>query len=299
MIRGAIEVVQKTRVAGWLHSKTQELRDSTVLAFVGTRCAGAGKVDRFRQDLLDAKLGDGYCGFDFPIKLADGESPGSVIVRLQFSDVALIQASSRVAGAEEAAVSTSVDLGLIPPPAVSWMMDRGMLEQPEYDFLRCIQTAGAYERGLRAGKRQPNAAQDGQSGRLDPEATAQEMLGLFMLADARITRTHTQAISELVASPALLRRAGGPVLALWSADRGRIVLEERSHLAGPAADGPVGEPQPGSIEYSFGPDRLLFLHRDCRFRAQGPAPASGVTVFTVSPAAAASAGKQPEQVRAA
>ena len=299
MIRGAIEVVQKTRVAGWLHSKTQELRDSTVLAFVGTHCVGAGKLDRFRQDLLDAKLGDGYCGFDFPIKLGDGESMGSVIVRLQFSDVSLIQASSRVAGGEDAAAAAA-DLGTIPPAAVSWMMDRGMLEQPEYDFLRCIQAAGAYERGLRAGKRAPGAPQDGQSGRLDPETTAQEMLGLFMLADARIARSQTAAISELVANPAILRRAGAPVVALWSADRGRILLEERSHLAGQAADGPIAEPQPGSIEYSFGPDRLLFLHRDCRFSAHGPAPASGVTVFTVlAPGGVATLKRKQEQVKAA
>ncbi len=296
MIRGAIEVAQKARVAGWLYSATEPLRDKTVLAFIGARCVGSGKVDRFRQDLLDAKLGDGYCGFDFPVRLADGEGAGSVIVRLQFSDMALIQPASRVAGADDQS-AVAAELGAIPPASVSWMMDHGMLEQPEYDFLKCVQTAGAYERGLRAGKR--GAGSDGTSGRLDAETVAREMLGLVLLSDARVVRTAVAGVSELAANPAVLRRAGGPVAALWSAERGRILLEERSHLGGRAADGGVAEPQPGSIEYSFGPDRLLFLHRDCRFAALGPAPASGIIVFTVAVAEGASTQKKPAQVKAA
>ena len=297
MIRGAIEVAQKTRIAGWLYSASTSLRDKTVLAFVGARCVGSGKVDRFRQDLLDAKLGDGYCGYDFPVRLADGESAGSVIVRLQFSDMALIQPVSRITGAEDAGAERA-ELGAIPPASVSWMMDRGMLEQPEYDFLKCVQTAGAYERGLRTGKR--GAGLDNASGRLDPEATAQEMLALFLLADTRVTRTSLPALSELVTNPAPLRRAGAPVAALWSAERGRILLEERSHLAGRAGDGAVAEPQAGSIEYSFGPDRMLFLHRDCRFAPLGPAPASGITMFTVAAAnGAATTQQKPAQVKAA
>ncbi len=298
MIRGAIEVVQKTRVAGWLYSGTEPLRDKTVLAFVGTRCVGSGKVERFRQDLLDAKLGDGYCGFDFPIKLADGEAAGSVIVRLQFSDMALIQPSSLISGIDDSLAKITVDLGAIPPSGVSWMMDHGMLEQPEYDFLKAIQSTGAYERGLRVSKRGAGQQPDAPSGRLDPETVVREMLGLFTLSETRITRTTQTAVSELVANTALLRNTAAPVVALWSQDRGRIVLEERSHLAGRVTDGPVGAPQPGSIEYSFGPDRLLFIHRDCRFAAHGTAPASGVTVFSVS-AAEAEAALPRKQVRAA
>src|SRR5277367_4251298 len=91
MIRGAIEVAQKNRVAGWIYSSADSVRDKLILAFVGARCVGSGKVDRFRKDLLEAKLGDGYCGFEFPIKLNEGERLGAVVVRLQSSDAALIQ----------------------------------------------------------------------------------------------------------------------------------------------------------------------------------------------------------------
>ncbi len=301
MIRGAIEVAQKTRVAGWIFCGADSLRDKTVLAFVGTRCVGSGKVERFRQDLLDAKLGDGYCGFDFSIRLQDGEMVGAVIVRLQFSDMALIQGTSRVAGIDEEEVSAAEasELGPIKPESVSWMMDHGMLDQAEYDFLRAIQSSGAYERSLRAGKR-GNANSPEPAGKIEYEAAAQEMLSLFALSDVKIVRHAISSLSDLTSNPAVLRKAGSPVLALWSQTRGRILLEERSHLAGRAA-GPIAEPAAGSIEYGYGPDRVLFVHRDCRFIAASTAPLSGIAVFTVAPFDDTGRSKKPaqSQVRAA
>ncbi len=280
MIRGAIEVARSTRVAGWIFSDNDGLRDKTVLAFVAGRCVGAGKVDKFRQDLLDAKLGSGYCGFDFPVRLADGEPIGAIIVKLQFSDAALIQSVSRVSGPDDADEAGCADLGAVEPGSVTWMMDRGMLEQAEYDFLKCIQSAGAYERGLRVGKR--NAALPDQvANLLEPRAVAQDMLGLFVLSHVSVKGNDTATVADLVANPSVLRQAAAPVAAIWSRERGKILLEERSHLGGRRTAAAVAAPAAGSIEYSFGPDRLLFVHRDCRFAALSPAPASGVTVFTV------------------
>jgi hypothetical protein len=96
VIRGAIEVATPTLVSGWIYCKAVGLRDQLVLAFVGTRCVGTGKVEIYRKDLHEAKLGDGYCGFHFPIALQGGEQPASVVVRLQESDVSLMQPNSRV-----------------------------------------------------------------------------------------------------------------------------------------------------------------------------------------------------------
>jgi hypothetical protein len=98
MIRGAIEVATPALVSGWIYCKAESLRDQLVLAFVGARCVGAGKVEIFRKDLLDAKLGDGYCGFHFPIQLQAGETAGAVVIKLQNSDAALIQAKSVITG---------------------------------------------------------------------------------------------------------------------------------------------------------------------------------------------------------
>jgi hypothetical protein len=96
VIRGAIEVATPTLVSGWIYCKPISLRDQLVLAFVGTRCVGTGKVEIYRKDLHEAKLGDGYCGFHFPIALQGGEQPAAVVVRLQESDASLLQANSRV-----------------------------------------------------------------------------------------------------------------------------------------------------------------------------------------------------------
>ncbi len=96
MIRGAIESVQDKLVSGWIYAGPYKLRDQLVLAFSGSRCVGTGRVEIFRGDLSEAGLGDGYCGFHFPIALEHGEELASVVIRLADSDASLIQATSRV-----------------------------------------------------------------------------------------------------------------------------------------------------------------------------------------------------------
>jgi hypothetical protein len=294
MIRGAIEIAETTRVAGWLFCEAEPLRDKTILAFVGGRCVGAGKIDRFRQDLLDAGLGDGCCGFDIPVWLNEGESAAALIVQLQFSDMALLQPSSRVLGPEVAVRPSGPDFGAVDPKSVSWMMDRGMFDQGEYDFLKAMHNVGAYERALRGPKR--GAGQD--SAPADPEAVARDLLSLFHLADRRVVGTSVMSVSDLSSHAALLLGAASPVLALWSRERGRISLEERSHLGGPRDALAIGTaPRPGGIDYSFGPDRLLLVHRDCSFAPRGPAPASGLMVLT-APALDGAAAPRPAAVGA-
>lgn len=291
MIRGCIEVAEATRVAGWIYAGSESLRDRLVLAFVGTRCAGAGKVDRFRKDLLDAGLGDGYCGFDFAVHLEPDETPGSLVVRLQNSDAALIQPASRVVGAEGAeaprrtghalhgASDTAPDLGAVPPEAVAWMRDRGLIAAQEHDFLRALHTIGAYERGLRDGG--PGAGEAAAA--RPPEVVARDLFSLYVLGDVLVTRGEVGGIAELDAPASPLRASRIGIVALWAAGRGRVALDERSHFEREAAGGRIrAEPPPGAIDYSYGPDRLLVLHAGCSFAPRGPAPASGIVVFGAS-----------------
>jgi hypothetical protein len=98
VIRGAIEVANRNLVSGWIYCKAASVRDQLVLAFVGQRCVGTGKVEIYRKDLHDAKLGDGYCGFHFPVDLRDGDETASIVVKMQDSDAALLHAKSRVVG---------------------------------------------------------------------------------------------------------------------------------------------------------------------------------------------------------
>ena len=96
MIRGAIEFVSKDIVQGWLFCSAVSLRNKTVLAFVGARCVGAGKIDVFRPDLKEAGLGDGYGGFEMAIALSSPQEAESLVVRLENSDLSLLQKDSRV-----------------------------------------------------------------------------------------------------------------------------------------------------------------------------------------------------------
>ena len=290
MIRGSIEVASHTHISGWIHAETGTARDRLILAFAGERCVGAGKVDRFRRDLLDANLGDGYCGFDFPIKLNDGEAVGSVIVKLQNSDAALIQRDTVLSRPDERDTPTGsgVDLGAIAPARVSWMQDRGWLEQQEYDFLRAVQTIGAYERGLR-----PVRRSDGEVPPLiKPEQIAHDLLSLYALAQVDVTRTKVASISDLADANSPMYATGLSVMALWSSERCRIVLDERSHMQPIGGRGCITlAPAPGAIEYWFGPDRVLFVHRQASFAPEGIAPADGITVFLAKERAAAFAGR--------
>jgi hypothetical protein len=96
MIRGAIEAANTEVVQGWLFCSAASLRDKVVLAFVDARCVGASKLDIFRRDLKEAGLGDGYAGFSIPIALADPGQIKAVVVRLEGSDLALLQKDSVV-----------------------------------------------------------------------------------------------------------------------------------------------------------------------------------------------------------
>jgi hypothetical protein len=96
MIRGALEVANQVEVSGWLYSSQLDLRGTVVLAFSGGRCLGAGSIEVFREDLLAAQLGDGMHGFRFPID-GRGVDPGSIVVRLEGSDLTLLQPYSVVA----------------------------------------------------------------------------------------------------------------------------------------------------------------------------------------------------------
>jgi hypothetical protein len=96
MIRGALEVAGPAAASGWLYSKSVDLEGAMVLAFIGTRCVGTGKIGLPRPDLVAAGLGHGRYGFWFPVAIDKTEDAGALVVRLQDSDLALMHANSRV-----------------------------------------------------------------------------------------------------------------------------------------------------------------------------------------------------------
>jgi hypothetical protein len=180
------------------------------------------------------------------------------------------------------------------------MQDRGLLEQQEYDFLKAVQGIGAYERGLRA----PRRAATELAASIKPDAVAADLLSLYMLGDVDMQHGTVASLSELAHEKSPMRKSSVSVVALWAPERVRICLDERSHLGPRAGRGKILPEAPaGGIDYSFGPDRVLFLHRDCSFAPQGAAPAGGITVFTAATRATKEKPKQGEpparQIKAA
>ena len=67
------------------------LTDQTVVAYIGDRSIGSGKIDIYRPDLHRVGLGDGMCGYNFRVRTTEADNLGSITVRLQKSDLFLAQ----------------------------------------------------------------------------------------------------------------------------------------------------------------------------------------------------------------
>ena len=94
MIRGAIEIASPSVISGWMYGEGVDLRGRLVLAFIGKRHVGTGKIELFRKDIKDAGLGDGFSGFYFPVTLMPAEQPETIVVRLDQSDLVLMHRDS-------------------------------------------------------------------------------------------------------------------------------------------------------------------------------------------------------------
>lgn len=97
MLRGAIELVTDDTIAGWVYSPDVELRGRTVLAFLDDFCIGSGRVEVFRQDIRDARLGSGHAGFQFGLTYRGKPEPARVFVKLEGSDAVILRRGARIA----------------------------------------------------------------------------------------------------------------------------------------------------------------------------------------------------------
>jgi hypothetical protein len=275
MIRGAIESVSSSGTFGWIWSPEASVRGRTVLAFLDDVCIGDGTINGFRQDLKDAGLGDGYAGFNFNLSYPNPADAPRVIVKLEGSDMILVQRRSRIAMPGGAADGMrQLDMSM-----VQWMRGRGWLSQSDFDFLRFFRQFGVYERSLVVPKEGYAERDRAAPLILDPAATAESMLGLTRFGEAVVKR-------ESIATPRDWRRiaeqqeaVGGPgvVLCLWSSERGRLPVIERSHVNPPSAN--AENLLLAGTAYSVGFDRLVFLDARIVLGEAATFPAAGLEVF--------------------
>jgi hypothetical protein len=67
------------------------LTGPTVVAYLGDRSIGSGRIDIYRPDLHRVGMVDGMCGFNFRVSTTECENLASIVVRLQKSDLFLAQ----------------------------------------------------------------------------------------------------------------------------------------------------------------------------------------------------------------
>jgi hypothetical protein len=262
VIRGNIDAVSRTRVEGWMYSEQVSLTGARVLAFVDDDCVGTGVVDLFRQDLVDARLGDGMAGFSFPISLAPSQDPRMLDVRLEGSDALIRQRASRSVPRDD--IGAKMRRAPRDPQSLSWMRARGWLTADQYDALRVLGEFGVYGQRVRPGAAEQIARSAG------------ELLELMMF-NAVTPLVHTGlAARELVGELASERRSvlglfpdAVPVIGLWAPQPCCLNVIEGSHLM------PLEEPAVGGIDYEFGGDSLLWINLDCKYTV----PTGGITVL--------------------
>jgi hypothetical protein len=260
MIRGAIDFTAADRVGGWIFSPEAEVRGRTVLAFLDNACIGAGKVEQYREDLAKAGLGDGFIGFNFGISLPETEDISRLVLKMEGSDLVLLQNEASIAG--NGGATRAFAAGDRSMESIEWMRSQGWLDQPEYDLLKFLKLVGVYDRSLR------RARSAGGSGAADePTPGATQFLSLIMQSPVEPTvQTFTDVEDFAARKGELLATLAEPYVALWSEKAGEVLIAEGSHI-----DTPGEATLKGSIAHGIGPDRLLFVDLRCELGSTGKA----------------------------
>lgn len=263
MIRGFIEQATPEVISGWIHAKEVPLRNQRVLAMLDAECVAVGVVEIFRQDLLDAGLGDGFLGFHMVTNrlLAAREVP-RVVVKLEGSDAALLQRGARVEAGGGQMAHPAVGGFVHTEASIAWLRGRGALTEQEAEFLAALARFGVHDHDLI-----DQAGVDGL------EKTAAALMEAFAL---RTVALQKQEIDSIDALGSVKVPEGLPLLAVWGSADGRIGVAEASHLDTLDESAAMD----AFTDYRFGPRRLLFLHRACRVQPRRRATGGQLLVFT-------------------
>lgn len=223
--RGAIERVGDNFVSGWVSSSAASLKEATVLAFRGRECIGSAKIDGFRQDIADAKLGDGFAGFfihTMPIPKPDQER---IWVRLEGDDAILVTPAYHeppkppVADGPELTVERLNDR----LRSIRWMRDRDWITPAQADLLRALLRYGVYE--LRVGE--PGE----ETNTLDKvRGSLATLLGLIHRRDVTIDVQLSPTPEALTEALGEQEKGDDCYIGLWSATRNRVEVAEASHV---------------------------------------------------------------------
>lgn len=208
MLRGAIDLNDGWRIGGWIHSPEVPVKDRLILAFVDGQCVGSGHVTIFRQDLADAGLGDGHCGFNFPITLARIDDRARVYVKLDWSDFALLQQTGRMVDGNAPTIAAHA----YPAESIAWMRARGWIDNTQASALNDLTTTGLHAAAITD----------------TPAATATRLFELYRQSPVRPQETLIRLSNLAAERDNLIRGAAIPLLAIH-APAGTITIGPVAH----------------------------------------------------------------------
>lgn len=221
MFRGAIDYIGEDSISGWVYSPDAALKGRVLLAFSGKECVGSGKVSLLRQDLKDAGLGDGYCGFDFPVRPLT-EEDGPITVRFEGTDAMLLPPDGELVRRGRQPQLLSVGEFELRLAQLDWQSEHGVLKSPEFVLLRDLLTAGYCSKELPGGGQGPKLLEEGLQ-------AYRTVLSLAMQAHVDVTALTPD--SNIIASIGRVPEHGGfaPIIGLMSEAGLALKVNRASH----------------------------------------------------------------------
>ena len=258
MFRGNIDLASRTRVEGWVYCARLSLVGARVYAFVGDQCVGSGIANLFRQDLVEAGVGDGFGGFQFPIVLDKSQDPRTLHIRVEDGNAIIRQPGARLApSVGELAQNTFSGS----PQPLYWMLERGWLTKGQFRILNALSVFGVAKQRLI----EPigEIIDQGRDSQLVSNTTAILELMAFTTVTATLRAEFTEADfayecqrlhTEFPTSP--------PVIALLAQRANSINVVEGSHISKDPSRGATG----GGIDHELGSHLLLWINLDCEIK---------------------------------
>jgi hypothetical protein len=271
MFRGNIDHASRTHIAGWVYCERQSLVGARVHAFVDEQCVGSGVVELFRQDLVEAGVGDGRGGFNFAIALGDSQDPRLLHIRVESGNAIIRQPFARLAPADAGEARHSGPASN--PQSLAWMLERDWLTGEQHRLLHGLSEFGVCVQAL------PESTADTADQAEIRRHLQQHGAALFGLLTFTAVSAEVRSnivASDLVPQHRLLCAAfpsTPPVIALWSPLPSCVNLVEGSHRN----RAPAAELKGAGIDYEFGRQQLLWFDLDCAFRFPTGAVSSGLT----------------------
>jgi hypothetical protein len=273
MFRGNIDFASRTRVEGWVYCARLSLVGARVYAFVGDRCVGSGIANQFRQDLVEAGLGDGFGGFNFSITLDKSQDPRTLHIRVDEGNAIIRQPGSRLA---PAAGELAHNIFSGSPQPLYWMLERGWLSKAQFRILNALSVFGVVKQRLI----EPIVEVSAQEGDLQVVRNTSTIFELLTFGAVTASLRANLGESDFAHECQRLHYefpTSPPVIALSAQRLNSINVVEGSHIANGGAHG-VG----GGIDYEIGPHLLLWINLDCEIKFPTGGLISAISAFVPS-----------------